>query len=355
MDYPSQSAVKKDIRELSLEDLAKHLAPLQEPAYRVKQINDWLWKKGARSLDNMTNVSLHTRNFLAQTLHFPALRIDTIHNSADGTIKFRLRTPENFLLESVLIPHNSRLTMCLSSQVGCSLACRFCATGKMARKRNLRYLEFWDQAWILREYAEKHYQKLPTNIVMMGMGEPLLNYRNLLKAVELLTDPQKFAFSPRRITVSTAGLSKQIRQLGNDRVRFHLALSLHAPNDEKRSKIMPINDANNIQSLINSLNYFHLKTKNKITLEYVLLKNCNDSPEDARQLAKLYRKVPASLVNLIEYNPIVQGRFLPSSEKNTAIFTQILQDNGVNVRLRRSKGQDIAAACGQLVVNAPTN
>lgn len=342
-----------DIRELSLEGLTRHISPLRQPNYRVKQIHDWLWKKGVRSFASMSNIDLETREYLAKTLRFSALVIDEIHNSSDGTLKFRLKTTEGFLVESVLIPHTSRLTMCLSSQVGCSLSCKFCATGSMTRKRNLYPFEFFDQAWILREYALKNYQKIPTNIVMMGMGEPLLNYRNLLRAVELLTSPQIFAMSPRRITVSTAGLNKQIRQLGDDKVRFQLALSLHATTDEKRSQIMAINNTNNIQSLLDSLNYFYLKTKNKITLEYVLLRGFNDSISDAQQLAKLYRKVPASVVNLIEYNPIVKGKFRPSSEKDTEIFMQVLQENRVNVRLRRSKGKDIAAACGQLVINSP--
>lgn len=340
-----------DIRMLSLEDLAKHISVLQKPNYRVKQIYDWLWKKGIRNFESMSNIDLQTRQFLQQNLAFSVLNIDAIHNSSDGTLKFRLKTTDGFLIESVLIPHGSRITMCLSSQIGCSLECKFCATGTMRRKRNLLPFEFFDQACILREYALKHYQKMPTNIVMMGMGEPLLNYHNLLRAVELLTDPQMFAMSPRRITVSTAGLNKQIRQLGDDKVRFQLALSLHATNDVKRNQIMPINTSNNIQSLLESLNYFYQKTRNKITLEYVLLDRFNDSVEDAQSLTKLYRKVPVSLINLIEYNPIIHGKFHPSTEKNTLSFMRILQENGVNVHLRRSKGRDISAACGQLVVN----
>jgi 23S rRNA (adenine2503-C2)-methyltransferase len=236
----------------------------------------------------------------------------------------------------------------VSSQIGCSLSCKFCATGYLERKRNLEFDEIYDEVVLINQQSEKNYGKKLTNIVFMGMGEPLLNYKNVLKAVERIASPDGLAMSPRRITVSTAGVAKMIRQLGDDKVKFKLALSLHAANDQKRNEIMPINDSNNIKSLVDALNYFYKQTKNEITFEYILFNNFNDSLKDADELIKIYRQVPADLINIIEYNPIDFAEFSKPNEHKIEAFIKYLEKNKVNARLRRSRGKDIDAACGQL-------
>jgi 23S rRNA (adenine2503-C2)-methyltransferase len=218
----------------------------------------------------------------------------------------------------------------------------------MDRKRNLDYDEIYNQVALINQQSEKSYDKKLSNVVFMGMGEPLLNYKNVLKAIDRMIAPDGLGMSPKRITVSTAGVAKQIRQLGDDKVRFNLALSLHAPTDKKRNEIMPINESNNIEELIAALNYFYEKTKNDITLEYILFKDVNDSIEDADNLIKIYRKIPTHLVNVIEYNTIDGAKFTKPDEDATQMFTDHLAKNRVNVRVRRSRGKDIDAACGQL-------
>ena len=218
----------------------------------------------------------------------------------------------------------------------------------MDRKRNLDFDVIFDEVVLINQQSERVYEKKLTNIVFMGMGEPLLNYKNVLKAIERVTSPDGLGMSPRRITVSTAGVAKQIRQLGDDEVRFKLALSLHAATDEKRHEIMPINDTNNIKSLIDALNHFYKKTGNEITFEYILFKDFNDSLQDADELIKLYRQVPAYLYNIIEYNTIDLSKFQKTDEEVTNKFMAYLEKHKVNARLRRSRGKDIDAACGQL-------
>jgi len=274
--------------------------------------------------------------------------MDTIQKSLDGTIKSRFRTHEGHAIEGVLIPTDTRMTACVSSQIGCSLSCKFCATGYLDRKRNLEFDEIVDEVALLNRQAEEATGKRLSNIVFMGMGEPLLNYKNVMKAIERITAEDGLAMSPRRITVSTAGVAKMIRQLGDDGVRFKLALSLHAANDDKRNEIMGINETNNLKSLIDALNYFYKKTKNEITLEYILFKDFNDSLKDADELIKIYRQVPADLVNIIEYNPIDLAKFEKPDEQKVENFMDYLEKNRVNARLRRSRGKDIDAACGQL-------
>jgi 23S rRNA (adenine2503-C2)-methyltransferase len=248
----------------------------------------------------------------------------------------------------VLIPSQSRFTACVSSQIGCSLSCKFCATGYMERERNLEFDEIYDEVVLINQQCENTYGKKLTNIVFMGMGEPLLNYKNVLRAIEHISSPDGMGMSPRRITVSTAGVAKMIRQLGDDKVKFKLALSLHAANDKKRNEIMPINDSNNIKSLIDSLNYFYKQTKNEITFEYILFNDFNDNLRDADELIKIYRQVPADLINIIEYNPIEFARFSKPPEERIEAFMKYLEKHKVNARLRRSRGKDIDAACGQL-------
>lgn len=343
-----QAATKKNIRDLSLEELQHYFEKTGEKKFRANQVYEWLWKKHAHRFEEMTNLSNPLRIKLQEEFILPALTIDTSQLSADGTLKTRFKTIDGHLAEGVLIPTEKRQTACVSSQIGCSLGCKFCATGYMGRKRNLSFDEIYDEVVLLNQQAEKNYQKKLSNIVFMGMGEPLLNYKNVLKAIDRISSPDGLGMSARRITVSTAGIAKMIRQLGDDQVRFKLALSLHAANDQKRHEIMPINDTNNIKSLIDALNYFYKQTRNEITLEYILFKDFNDSLQDADELVKVYRQIPADLINIIEYNPIDLASFSKPDEATTENFMQYLETNRVNARLRKSRGKDIDAACGQL-------
>lgn len=337
-----------NIRHLSINELEEYFQNIGEKKFRVKQVHEWLWQKHAHHFDDMTNLSKDLRAKLAQTFTLPALRVDTVQYSEDGTIKSRFRTHDNHLVEGVLIPTDERKTACVSSQIGCSLSCKFCATGYMDRKRNLTYDEIYDQVVLINKESEEKFNKKLSNIVFMGMGEPLLNYGNVMKAIERISAEDGLFMSPRRITVSTAGVAKAIRKLGDDQVRFKLALSLHAANDAKRNEIMPINETNNIKVLIEALNYFYKQTGNEITFEYILFKDFNDSQKDAEELVKIYRQVPADLVNIIEYNPISEFRFTKPDEESIMNFMKFLESNRVNTRLRRSRGKDIDAACGQL-------
>lgn len=340
----------KNIRNSSLADLEKLMFEWDEPKFRAKQVYEWIWQKHVAGIADMTNLSKALREKLAEHFYIPKVNVHHSQFSSDGTIKNRLQLHDGHFVESVLIPTEKRMTVCVSSQVGCSLACKFCATGFMERKRNLDFDEIVDEVTLANEQAMEHYGKGITNIVFMGMGEPLLNYKNLLKAVDKITAPAPdgLGMSPRRITVSTAGISKMIRQLGDDGVRFKLALSLHAANDTKRDKIMPINETSNLDELVDALNYFYKQTKNEITFEYILFKDFNDSLQDADELVKLYRRVPVDLVNIIEYNNIEKARFTKPDDAVVEQFMQYLESKRVNARLRRSRGKDIDAACGQL-------
>jgi 23S rRNA (adenine2503-C2)-methyltransferase len=344
----AKPTLKPNIREQSLQEIETYFATLQEPKFRAKQAYEWLWQKGALSFADMTNLSKALREQLQKDFSFPALTVHTTQYSDDGTVKSKFVTHDGHAIEGVLIPTTDRQTACVSSQVGCSLSCKFCATGFLERKRNLNFDEIVDQVVLLNNEAQKQFKKNLSNIVFMGMGEPLLNYKNVLKAIQYISSPEALAMSPRRITVSTAGIAKAIKQLGDDGVRFKLALSLHAPNDLKRNEIMPINESNNLQVLIEALNYFYKKTKNSITFEYILFNKFNDSEKDAQELIKLYRQVPCDLINIIEYNPIDQVKFTKPNEATTNAFMQYLESHKVNSRLRRSRGKDIDAACGQL-------
>lgn len=305
-------------------------------------------EKNARKFSEMTNLSLDLRQKLEADFELNSISTDLVQNSADGTVKMRFRTFDNHLLEGVIIPTEKRFTACVSSQIGCSLSCSFCATGRMERKRNLSFEEIYDQVAILNEQSIKSFGSGLTNIVFMGMGEPLLNYKDVLKAIERITSSDSFGMSPKRITVSTAGVAKMIKKLGDDGVRFNLALSLHASNDIKRNEIMEINETNNIKSLTEALNYFYAKTKSAITLEYVLLNGVNDSLQDAKELAEIYKRIPVHTINVIEYNTVDGIAFTKSDENNTEAFVKYLSGRKVNVHIRRSRGKDIDAACGQL-------
>jgi len=338
----------KNLRELSLAEIEAVMLQIGEPKFRAKQVYDWLWQKFAGDIGEMTNLSKTLREKLSGEYTIPKVKVQQSQISDDGTVKNRLELHDGYFVESVLIPTEQRLTACVSSQVGCSLSCKFCATGFMGRKRNLEFDEIFDEVALLNVQAEKQFGKKLTNIVFMGMGEPLLNYKNVLRAIDKITSPDSLGMSPKRITVSTAGVAKMIRQLGDDKVKFKLALSLHAPNDRKRNEIMPINETNDLHSLIEALNYFYKETGNEITFEYILFKNFNDGPKDSEELIKIYRQVPVDLINIIEYNPIDKARFTNADEDTTQDFCELLESKRVNVRLRRSRGKDIDAACGQL-------
>ncbi len=330
-------------------DLAEAIGEWGEPAFRAGQIHEWLWKKSATSFTEMTNLSLKLRNLLTEHFEFRAIAEDKTQRSLDGTIKSRYRLHDGPFIESVLIPvpADGRFTACVSTQVGCSLTCSFCATGRMGRIRNLEAPEIYDQVVQTNAKSMEFFGAPLTNIVYMGMGEPLLNYANTLKSVELITSPQGLGMSPKRITVSTAGIAKMIKKLADDKVKFNLALSLHAADDVKRNEIMPINESNNLEALVDALDYFYKYSKNRITFEYIAFQNFNDTEEDAARLVKLCRRIPAR-VNILEYNAIENAPFLKSDESRIDRFARYLRDHEVDAYIRRSRGKDVDAACGQL-------
>ena len=320
---------------------------LGEKGFRAKQVYEWLWKKDASSFEEMSSLSKELRSQLEEHFEIDHIEIQDQQISTDKTIKCAFNTYDSRVVEGVLIPTSKRMTACISSQVGCSLACKFCATGKLKLMRNLTAGEMVDQVVYLRNQAESRYDTSLSNIVYMGMGEPLLNYNNMLRSTELLTSEKGLGISPRRITVSTAGIAKMIKKLGDDEVKFNLALSLHAANDEKRTQIMEINESNNLEALREALEYFHEKTGSRVTFEYIIFKDFNDSIEDAQELAEFAKCVPCK-VNIIEYNPIDGGEFEQASTKKVDAFAEYLENKNMIVNVRRSRGKDIDAACGQL-------
>ena len=341
------STIKKDIRSFTSEELEKYFIEKGEAAFRARQVYQWLWQKRSTSFEEMTNLSKELRAFMHAHFTINAVRISEMQISTDKTIKCAMKLHDNFVVESVLIPADGRMTACISSQVGCSLTCKFCVTGKLKRMRNLNADEIFDQVVLVRNAATEKYNATLSNIVYMGMGEPLLNYAEVIRSIEKITSPMGLGMSPQRITVSTAGIAKMITKLGEDEVKFNLALSLHAANDEKRNQIMPINETNTLQNLSDSLNFFHSKTGKRVTFEYIAFNNFNDSLQDAKELLSFCRKVK-SKVNIIEYNQIDDGNFTQTSPEKLAAFKHYLEDNGVIVNVRRSRGKDIDAACGQL-------
>lgn len=340
-------AEKTDIRKLSLDQLKSWMTEHGEKGFRAKQIHEWLWKKSALSFADMSNLSLATRKLIDENFVIKGLEVSKFQKSNDGTVKSAFRLFDGNLVEGVLIPATDRMTACVSSQVGCSLTCKFCATGYMDRKRNLDAAEIYDQVVAIAKQADTHFNAPLTNIVYMGMGEPLLNYASVLESIEKITSPEGLNMSPKRITVSTAGIAKMIKKLGDDEVKFRLALSLHAANDEKRNQIMPINESNSLENLAEALNYFYKKTGNRITFEYIVFNNFNDTLQDAKELWEFCKKVPAR-VNIIEYNPIAEADFKNADADRLDKFAAFLDTRGVSVHVRRSRGKDIDAACGQL-------
>ena len=339
--------IKSDIRKTDIEKLSAFLVSIGEKKFRAKQIIEWLWSKSSWSIDEMTNLSLKTREALKKEFDIYPVTIDSFQKSNDSTIKYAFQLHDQHQIEGVLIPTESRMTACISSQVGCSLTCKFCATGYMKRMRNLDPAEMYDQVVHITKQANEHYDAALSNIVYMGMGEPLLNYANVLQSIDLITSPTGLGMSLKRITVSTAGIAKQIKKLGDDKVKFNLALSLHAANDEKRNEIMPINESNTLKALEEALLYFYKRTGTKVTFEYIIFNGFNDSLKDAEELLNFTKRIP-SKVNIIEYNPIEQATFKNAEEDKIDAFKNYLEKNKVTVNVRRSRGKDIDAACGQL-------
>lgn len=320
-----------------------------EQAFRAKQIYSWLWQKSCVDFEEMSNLSKPLRDKLKETFTINAVKVRQEQRSNDRTIKSSFVLHDQNIIEGVLIPAPDRMTACVSSQVGCSLSCKFCATGYMDRKRNLNADEIYDQVVLISKQAEAHYGQPLTNIVYMGMGEPLLNYRNVLQSIERITSPDGLNMAAKRITVSTAGIAKMIKKLGDDQVRFNLALSLHAANDAKRNEIMPINEQNSLRSLAEALKYFYAKTKNPVTYEYIVFNGVNDDLTDAAELAAFCKHLPCK-VNIIEYNPIAFADFENAEADKIDRFADFLRQRGITTNVRRSRGKDIDAACGQLAI-----
>lgn len=341
------STVKKDIRKLNKEELRAFFVANGDKAFRGNQVYEWLWSKGAHSFDDMTNISKATRMMLENHFVINHIQVDQMQRSSDGTIKNAVKLHDGLVVESVLIPTESRTTACVSSQVGCSLDCKFCATARLKRMRNLNPDEIYDQVVAIDKESRLYHNRPLSNIVFMGMGEPLMNYNNVLKAIDKITSDEGLGMSPKRITVSTSGVPKMIKKLADDEVRFKLAVSLHSAIDEVRTRIMPFNEHFPLVDLKEALEYWYAKTKSRITYEYVVWKGINDRQEDIDALVRFCKYVP-SKVNLIEYNPIDDGIFQQASNKAIEQYISTLEKHKIAVTVRRSRGKDIDAACGQL-------
>jgi 23S rRNA (adenine2503-C2)-methyltransferase len=340
-----------DIRKKDIDGIAVFLKELGEKAFRAKQIHEWLWIKNARSFDEMTNLPLGLRKDLCKHFTIRGLGMDREMVSSDKTRKYGFRTYDDLLVEGVLIPSSDRVTACISSQVGCPLNCSFCATAKLRQRRNMDAGEIVDQVHLLQERSMEAYHRKLSNLVFMGMGEPLLNYEEVMRAVSMIISPGGLGFSPRRLTLSTVGIADGIRRLGDDGVRFPLAVSLHTADDELRSKIMPVNRSNPLSRLSKAISYFHEKTGTRVTYEILLMNDINDSIADAVKLAEFCRITPCK-INLIEYNRVDGSPYKSSPPGRMKAFADYLETKNLVVNVRRSRGHDIEAACGQLAGRA---
>lgn len=338
---------KKDIRALTKEQLRDFFVKEGDKAFRGNQVYEWLWSKSAHSFDEMTNISKETRDKLDAHFVINHIEVDSMQKSSDGTIKNAVKLHDGLVVESVLIPTENRTTACVSSQVGCSLDCKFCATARLKRMRNLNPDEIFDQVVAIDKESRLYHSKPLSNIVFMGMGEPLMNYNNVLKAIDKITSPEGLGMSPKRIVVSTSGVPKMIKKMADEEVKFKLAVSLHSAIDDVRSKIMPFNENFPLKDLREALEYWYAKTKNRITYEYVVWRGINDRRKDVEALIDFCKFAP-SKVNLIEYNPIDDGEFQQASEEALNMYINMLEANNITVTVRRSRGKDIDAACGQL-------
>lgn len=341
----------RDIRELTLSELEDFFHGLNEKKFRARQVYEWLWKKNVTLFDQMTNLSLPLRNKLVKNFTFQSLRTETIQVSSDGTRKYGFKTHDNFIVEGVLIPSYDRSTACISSQAGCALNCLFCATGKIKFQRDLTAGEMFDQVAEIEKIPEESSGKKLSNIVLMGMGEPLLNYDNVKAVIEKISSETGLGYSTARITISTAGIVKMIRKLADDSMTCHLAISLHTADNFKRDQIMPVNKSNPLDELKTAIKYFHQKTSIRISYEYLLMKDFNDSLKDARQFAE-FCKISPCKINLIEYNEVAGSPFKKSDPSRTRSFKEFLESRNLVVNLRKSRGADIDAACGQLAGKA---
>ena len=338
---------KKDIRALTKEQLREFFEKEGDKPFRGNQVYEWLWSKGAHTFEDMTNISKETRQMLEDNFVINHIQVDTMQRSSDGTVKNAVRLHDGLIVESVLIPTKTRTTACVSSQVGCSLDCKFCATARLKRMRNLNPDEIYDQVVAIDKESKLYYNRPLSNIVFMGMGEPLMNYNNVLKAIEKITSPEGLGMSPKRIVVSTSGVPKMIRKMADEEVKFKLAVSLHSAIDEVRTTIMPFNATFPLKDLREALVYWYEKTKNRITYEYVVWDGINDTKKDVEALVEFCKFAP-SKVNLIEYNPIDDGMFQQAKPSAINMYQSVLEANNITVTVRRSRGKDIDAACGQL-------
>jgi len=338
---------KKDIRTLSKEDLRNFFVSQGDKSFRGNQVYEWLWSKGAHHFDDMTNLSKETRNMLEAHFVINHIKVDTMQHSNDGTIKNAVRLHDGLVVESVLIPTETRTTACVSSQVGCSLDCNFCATARLKRMRNLAPDEIYDQVVAIDQESRLYHNRPLSNIVFMGMGEPLMNYNNVMKAIDMITSDEGLGMSPKRITVSTSGVSKMIKKMADDEVKFKLAVSLHSAVEEIRNHIMPFTKNFSLPELREALEYWYRKTKSKVTYEYVVWGGINDDKKSIDALVKFCKYVPCK-VNLIEYNPIDDGEFQQAAPEAIDAYIKALENAGIVAKVRRSRGKDIDAACGQL-------
>ena len=339
---------KRDIRSLSQDQMVQFFEANGEKAFRAKQVYQWLWQKSASSFDEMTNLSKTTRALLEAHFYFNLLEVDLMQRSKDGTIKNAVKLYDGAMVESVLIPTEKRITACVSSQVGCSLDCTFCATAGLKRMRNLTPDEIYDQVVIIDQQGKEYFDRPLTNIVFMGMGEPLLNYNNVLQAIDKITDPKGLGMSPKRITLSTIGVPKLIKKMADDQVKFGLAISLHSAIEEKRAKLMPLaHKSTTLADLRESLQYWYAHTGRGVTFEYVIWRGINDEEVDAIALAKFCGAIPTK-VNIIQYNPIDNGPYTQAPQEAVEMYKRILEERRIVATVRHSRGQDIDAACGQL-------
>jgi len=332
---------------LSKEELITFFESHGMASFRGKQVYQWLWQKGVHDFDLMTNLTLEHRELLKNHFEINHIRIDVQQKSKDGTIKNAIKLHDNLVVESVLIPTSTRTTACVSSQVGCSLDCTFCATASLKRMRNLNPDEIYDQVVTINQQSIYYHQRPLSNIVFMGMGEPLMNYKNVLASIEKITDPEGLGMSPKRITLSTSGIPKMIRKMADDKVKFGLAVSLHSARQDVREQIMPFAQKFPLEELLESLQYWYEFTKKRITFEYIVWEGINDTREDIQALVKFCLKVP-SKVNLIQYNSIDNSTMKQAAPAILDAYIKTLTDSRIQVTYRRSRGEDIDAACGQL-------
>lgn len=337
----------KDIRTLSLDELTQYFIALGEKPFRAKQVYDWLWSKNLHSIEDMTNLSKNLREALQKEFIINPIAVDQLQKSSDGTIKNGVKLHDGLLVESVLIPTETRTTACVSSQVGCSLNCEFCATAKLKRMRNLEVAEIVDQVALIDRQSRLYFERPLSNIVFMGMGEPMMNYKNVVDSIRKITSPDGLGMSPRRITVSTSGIPKMIKMLADENLKVKLALSLHTAVEKTRNEIMPFSSKFPLTDIMESLQYWYEKTGSVITFEYCVWKGINDKDEDIKALIRYCRQVP-SKVNLIQYNPIGEGKFDHRSIEAEERYVRELSKAGITVMVRKSRGGDIDAACGQL-------